>query len=220
MIISRPKPFEEILHLLGEKSKVFLIGCGLCATLCQSGGEEQVNEMKDRLMAEGKEITGQVVIEAVCHILSTKKELRAFKAALAQSQVIMVMACGAGVQSVSEIQKIPTLGALDTLFLGNVKRFGHFEERCSLCGECVLSKTGGICPVTTCSKGLLNGPCGGMNNGKCELDPERDCGWVKIYERCEELGQLETIAEIFPPKNFSKGTKPQTLMVKNTREGE
>ncbi len=213
MIISQQKPFEEILGIIGEKNKVFIIGCGLCATHCQSGGEEQVLEMKGRLLREGKDVTGHVVIEAVCHILNSKKEFRAKKAELKNTEVILVMACGAGVQTVSELQKIQVVGALDTLFLGNVKRFGQFEERCSLCGECLLNKTGGICPVTTCSKGLLNGPCGGMSDGKCEVDPERDCGWVKIYERLEQLGQLEDLEEIFAPKDFSKGTKPAALVV-------
>jgi len=218
MIISQQKPFEEILTILGEKKRVFLIGCSLCATLCQSGGEEQVIEMKERLIGEGKEVSGHVVIEAVCHILNSKKELAAHKAALKETDVILVMACGAGVQTVTELKKIPVVAALDTLFLGNVKRFGQFEERCSLCGECILNKTGGICPVTTCSKGLLNGPCGGMHDGKCEIDPERDCAWVKIYDRLEELGQLETFEEIFALKDYSKGIKPKALILERGKK--
>ena len=218
MIISQQKPFEEILITLGEKKRVFIIGCSLCATLCQSGGEEQVIEMKERLIGEGKEVSGHVVIEAVCHILNSKKELAAHKAALKETDAILVMACGAGVQTVTELKKIPVVAALDTLFLGNVKRFGQFEERCSLCGECILNKTGGICPVTTCSKGLLNGPCGGMHDGKCEIDPERDCAWVKIYDRLEELGQLETIEEIFAPKDYSKGIKPKALILERGKK--
>jgi len=213
MIITRQKPFDEIQSTLREKKRIFLIGCGLCATSCQSGGEEQVLEMKERLIAEGKDVVGQVMIEAVCHILNSKKELRAKKTELAKAEAILVMACGAGVQTVSELQKIPAVAALDSLFLGNVKRFGQFEERCSLCGECDLNKTGGVCPVTTCSKGLLNGPCGGMNNVTRALDQERDCGWVKIYERMEELGGIEAIKEIFAPKDYSKGTKPRTQVL-------
>ena len=218
MIISQQKPFEEILITLGEKKRVFIIGCSLCATLCQSGGEEQVIEMKERLIAEGKEVSGHVVIEAVCHVLNSKKELSAHKAALKETDVILVMACGAGVQTVIELKKIPVVAAVDTLFLGNVKRFGQFEERCSLCGECILNKTGGICPVTTCSKGLLNGPCGGMHDGKCEIDPERDCAWVKIYDRLEELGQLETFEEIFALKDYSKGIKPKALILERGKK--
>lgn len=218
MIISQQKPFEEIFTTLGEKKRVFLIGCGLCATLCQSGGEEQVMEMKERLIAAGKEVSGHVVIEAVCHVLNSKKALAVHKAELKETDAILVMACGAGVQTVTELKKIPVAVALDTLFVGNVKRFGQFEERCSLCGECILNKTGGICPVTSCSKGLLNGPCGGMHDGKCEIDPEHDCAWVKIYDRLEELGQLETIEEIFAPKDYSKGIKPRALILERGKK--
>ena len=218
MIISQQKSFEEIITILGGKKRIFIIGCGLCATLCQSGGEEQVNEMKERLIAGGKEITGHIVIEAVCHILNSKKALAVHKAVLKETDVILVMACGAGIQTVSELKKIPVVAALDTLFLGNIKRFGQFEERCSLCGECILNKTGGICPVTSCAKGLLNGPCGGMHDGKCEIDPERDCAWVKIYDRLEELGDLEKIEEIFAPKDYSKAIKPKTLILEKGKK--
>ena len=218
MIISQQKPFEEIFATLGKRKRVFLIGCGLCATLCQSGGEEQVMEMKERLIDAGKEVSGHVVIEAVCHILNSKKAMAVHKAVLKETDVILVMACGAGVQTVTELKKIPVVAALDTLFLGNVKRFGQFEERCSLCGECILNKTGGICPVTTCSKGLLNGPCGGMHDGKCEIDPERDCAWVKIYDRLEELDQLETFEEIFTLKDYSKGIKPKDLILEKGKK--
>ena len=220
MIISQQKSFKEIKSLLAEKKKVFIIGCGLCATLCQSGGEEQVLEMKERLISAGKEVFGHIVIEAVCHVLNSKKALVAHKTELAKSEVIVVMACGAGVQTVTELKKIPVVAALDSLFLGNVKRFGQFEERCSLCGECILNKTGGICPVTSCSKGLLNGPCGGMHDGKCEVEPERDCAWVKIYERLEELGQLKTFEEIFAPKDYSKGIRPKELVLERAKKAK
>jgi len=214
MIITQQKPFSEIQDLLHEKRKVFLIGCSLCATTCQSGGEDQVLEMRERLISEGKEVLGYAILEAVCNVLNSKKELRQKKNELAETEAILVMACGAGVQTISELQKLPVVAALDSLFLGNVKRFGQFEERCSLCGECILNKTGGICPVTTCSKGLMNGPCGGMSNGKCEVDPDKDCAWVKIYERLKELGKIEAIEEIFAPRDYSKDAKPQGLILK------
>ncbi|MEW5803776.1 MAG: methylenetetrahydrofolate reductase C-terminal domain-containing protein [bacterium] len=213
MIITRQKPFDEILSSLQGKRKVFLIGCSLCAATCQSGGEEQVLEMKQLLAGEGREVVGYCVLESACHVLSSKKELRLKKAELAEAEAVVVMACGAGVQTISELQEVPAVPALDSLFLGTVKRFGQFEERCSLCGECILDKTAGICPVTTCSKGLLNGPCGGMSDGKCEVDPDRDCAWVKIYERLKELGKVEAIKEVFAPKDYSKNIKPRVLTV-------
>ncbi|MEW6381157.1 MAG: methylenetetrahydrofolate reductase C-terminal domain-containing protein [bacterium] len=213
MIITRPKPFGEVCSALQGKKKVFLVGCGLCAALCQSGGEEQVLKMRERLTDEGHAVSGYAVLEAVCHLLKSKKELRARRAELEDIEAILVMACGAGVQAVAQLAQIPAVAALDTLFLGNVQRFGQFEERCSLCGECILNTTGGICPVTTCSKGLLNGPCGGMQEGKCELDPERDCAWVLIYDRLKAAGQGEKPQQIRAPRDYSPCTRPRKLAV-------
>ncbi|MCL6583200.1 MAG: methylenetetrahydrofolate reductase C-terminal domain-containing protein [bacterium] len=217
MIITRPKPFAEIQSALQGKEKIFLIGCGLCATLCQSGGQEQVIRMRDRLVQEeGKEITGLAVLEAVCHVLRSKKELRAHRAELSASEAILVMACGGGVQAVGKLlTTAPVVAALDSLFLGNIERFGQFEERCSLCGgDCILNKTGGICPLTACSKGLLNGPCGGMKDGRCELDRQRDCAWVLIYERLKATGGAEAAAlTIRGPRDHSQGLRPRRLVV-------
>jgi hypothetical protein len=126
------------------------------------------------------------------------------------------MSCGAGTQSAVEIfPEKPVFPANDSLFLGNMTRFQMFDERCSLCGESVLDMTGGICPVTACPKGLLNGPCGGTDNGKCEVSPDIDCAWVRIYDRMKKTDQLEDFKEVLKPKDWSAGRKPAKL---NTRE--
>jgi ferredoxin len=213
VIISKPKPFTEILDCLAGIDRVFLVGCGECATVCQTGGEQQLAEMKERLEAEGKQVTGQVVGESACHILDMKRELRKHKAEVEEAQALLVMACGAGVQSFSEFMDKPVYTANDTLFLGNVQRFGQFVEHCSLCGSCILNETGGICPLTNCPKGLLNGPCGGVDQGKCELDKERECAWVKIYNRLKGLGQLDKIRRIQPPKDYCPAQKPRKLLI-------
>ncbi len=93
-----------------------------------------------------------------------------------------------------------------------------FDERCSLCGECILDKTGGICPVTTCPKGLLNGPCGGTDNGKCEVSPDIECAWVKIYERMKKTDQLEDYRKVLAPKDWSASRKPGTLNTRQKKE--
>jgi len=100
---------------------------------------------------------------------------------------------------------------LDSMFLGNIKRFGHFEQKCSLCGDCILTETAGICPVTACSKGLLNGPCGGMDEGRCETDPETECAWAQIFARMQENGDILSLLNPSPPKNYSKIPKPGKL---------
>jgi hypothetical protein len=110
--------------------------------------------------------------------------------------------------------------ANDTTFLGNMTSFQNFDERCTMSGECIIDKTGGICPVTTCPKGILNGPCGGTNNGMCEVSPEIECAWAKIYARMERTGELEKIKEVIPPKDWSKKMSPKVWLIEKKKEGE
>jgi len=217
VIISRQKPWDELTACLDGKDKLFLVGCGSCATVCLAGGENEVKEARSKLEAEGKQVTGYVIGQEVCHLLDMKRELRKHKAEVAQAQAILVFSCGAGVQSLAEISELPVYTATDTLFLGNIERFGRFVERCSLCGSCILNETGGICPVTNCAKGLLTGQCGGAENGKCELDQERDCAWVKIYQRLEKLGELDKMRRPVPFKDYSQGAKPGRRVVERKK---
>ena len=90
---------------------------------------------------------------------------------------------------------------------------GNFYEKCSLCGECVLGITAGICPITLCAKSLLNGPCGGMDKGKCEVDKDKDCAWVLIYKEMEKRNKLNALKEIQKPKDFKKSGKPHKLIM-------
>jgi ferredoxin len=219
MIISKPKPFEEILTCLEGVERVFLVGCGECATVCQTGGEDQVTEMKAALETQGKQVTGYIIGESACHILNMKRELRKHKAEVDSAQALLVMACGAGAQTFSEFMDKPVYTANDSMFLGNVVRFGQFAEHCSLCGSCIINDTGGICPVTNCAKGLLNGPCGGANHGMCELDSERECAWVKIYKRLEKLGQLDKMRILRPPKDYCTAEKPRTRIIERKESG-
>jgi ferredoxin len=211
MIVSRQKPFTDILAALDGITAVFLVGCAKCATVCKSGGEEEVWQMQEALIAAGKEVTGSVVIDEACHMLRAGRDLRAKQEMVDSAAALLVLACGAGIQSVATGSGKPTVGGLDTLFLGNIRRFGQFEQRCSLCGDCILTETGGICPVTVCPKGLLNGPCGGMDNGRCETDPETECAWVQIHERLASQGKVERLAVIIPPKDFARMPKPGKL---------
>jgi len=211
MIVSKQKPFSEILAALEGSARVFLIGCAKCATVCKSGGEEEIWRMQEQLTAVGKEVTGSIVIDEVCHMLRTGRDLRGKKEMVTDADALLVLACGAGVQSVSAASDKKTVSGLDTLFLGNIRRLGQYEQKCSLCGDCILTDTAGICPVTVCPKGLLNGPCGGMYEGKCETDPDSDCVWFQIYQRLQHQGNLENLKKIVPQKDFSKMLKPGKL---------
>ena len=213
MIISKQKPFTDILASLEGLQKIFLVGCAKCATVCKSGGEEEIWQMQESLTAEGKEVTGSIVIDEACHMLRVGRDLRGRNEMVEEADAFLVLACGAGVQSVSATAPKRTIAGLDTLFLGNIRRFGQFEQKCSLCGECILTTTGGVCPITTCPKGLLNGPCGGMDNGRCETDAQRECAWYQIFTRLQSTGDGQRLTEIVPAKDFSRMLKPASLKV-------
>ena len=218
MIITESKPFQEILDYLENGTTLFLVGCGSCAAQCETGGEDQVRAMADRLREHGKQITGQIIPDETCHIPLVKKQLNENREALKQTDAVLVLACGAGTQAVSSLVNKPVYPACNTLFLGDVKRLGDFTEYCSLCGECILGQTGGICPVTRCPKGILNGPCGGMHDGRCETDEDQECVWVQIWERLRELGCLHHMKKRRPPKNHAKKRKPGAYRVERLRK--
>ena len=213
MIITKQKELKDILKYLGEEKKVFLLGCGECSTTCKTGGEDDVKKMKELLEKEGKAVTGYCVPSAPCIAAKVKLELAKNRKLIEASDAILVMACGLGVQSVAEnlrIDKKVHVGC-DTLFMGAIDSSGAFLEKCSACGDCVLDLTGLICPVTRCAKGLLNGPCGGQDKGKCEVDKDRDCAWILIYNQLKKQGDLKLLKERRPPKDHSKSAKPRQL---------
>lgn len=213
MIITKQKPIETILEYTKEDSKIFLVGCSECATICKTGGEDALKAMTELLSKHGKTITGSCILEPCCYALEAKKKFQENKDKILDSNAILVLSCGDGVQTVRKVFKKLTHPALDTLFLGERIRGNVFEEACSLCGDCIIDETGGLCPVTLCSKGLLNGPCGGSKNEKCEVDSNRDCGWILIYKNLKELKRIDKLKKIQPPKDYLKSIKPRNLTI-------
>lgn len=217
MIITRPRDWSRIeanLESIGAR-RVFIIGCGQCATVANTGGEQQILQVKAILEQEGREVTGWAVGEVACHLGGTRLDARKRHGDIEAADAVLVLACGAGVQTVADSVDKPVFPGLESLFLGNVIRHGVFEERCSLCGDCVLDVTAGICPVTTCPKGLLNGPCGGMWDGRCEVLVDRECTHVRIRRRLAEQGRA--YAGKVAPKDHSAALKPGYI---NLREGK
>ena len=214
MIVTERKPLEEILNSLKRHTRIFLMGCGECSTTCHTGGEKEVLEMKQYLESQGKKVTGWAIPGAPCIAAQAKTAFAKNIAALKETQAILVLSCGLGVQSVKECDRLglEVFPALNSLFGTLMDSKGNFYEVCSNCGECVLDRTGCICPITRCPKGLLNGPCGGVIKGKCEVDRNRDCVWVLIYQELEKKGQLDKIKAISGPKDFGKTTKPHKLV--------
>lgn len=209
MIITEQKAFDEILHSIEGHERVFLVGCGICATTWGTGGERETDEMAARLVEAGKECTGWVVTEeATCDARTTRRLLRQNRDSVESADALLVLSCGAGVQTIASLVEMPVYPALNTLFLARLQNLSVCDERCRLCGYCILAETAAICPITLCPKGLMNGPCGGYEDGKCEVDRERDCAWVAIYERMDALGQQEQFALVHEPKDWRDDRHP------------
>lgn len=199
MIITKQKPIEKIMEMTEPFGKLFVVGCGKCATVCQTGGETEVHAMVEKL---SNKISGFAVVEEPCDLRLTKRDLRKHKEAIADSDAILVMNCGVGVQTVAEYTGKIALPALDTMFIGMTERIGRYFERCKACQDCILDETGGICPIARCPKSLLNGPCGGQVEGKCEVgEYEEDCAWILIWKSLKEQDRLEEYTKFRPPRN-------------------
>lgn len=203
MIVTKKRELNKLIDNIKDYKSIFLLGCSECASLCGTGGEPELKAMKETLESQGKEVIGMLVAKSGCQVLGTKLELKPFKEVIDKADCIVVMSCGAGTQTAVELyEDKPVYPANDSMFLGNMTRLKVFDERCSLCGECILDKTGGICPITRCAKSLLNGPCGGSQDGKCEISPDLSCAWELIIERLSRIGCLHLLEEIAPPKNW------------------
>lgn len=205
--ITKRKPDDEIERMLEGYSRVFIIGCGTCVTLTHTGGEPEVSEMAEYLLKQGKLVTGKKILPVACDNL-TGEAIMEYGQQIEQSDALLIMTCAFGVQTISRQIKKMVVPALDTVFIGKETGVGRFDEICTQCGTCIIGETGGICPVTSCHKGLVNGPCGGTDNGKCEIDKGKDCAWTRIYTRLYELGKLDLMRKYQKPRNYQSEPMP------------
>jgi len=219
VIGTEPKPFDEVRHALNGQTKLVVVGCGGCAAVCHTGGEPEVAAMGERLAGVGKQILATTVPERTCYIHLTRESLREIGPALAEAEALVILGCGGAVQTVRQVTEEygfikPVVAALNSIgHMDTLVPDGLWMERCSSCGDCMLSQTAGICPITLCAKGLVNGPCGGTrDDGTCEADPDKDCAWQLIYERLKALGQLDNLRHIRPPKNWGRMHKPRRIV--------
>ena len=203
MLISEQKPLQEILTYLDGEKSIFLVGCKGCAEGWGSGGEKQVAGMKNSLQEKGKTVTGSVVVDMLCDAALTKLKLRSYKKEIAAADSMLVLTDGAGVQTVAEVVNKMVHPGCNTLSSGGAHAEWKEAERCLECGDCVLEFTGGLCPIARCSKHLLNGPCGGSQGGKCEVDPSIPCVWQQIVDHLAKLGRLDKLERLVTPKNWS-----------------
>jgi hypothetical protein len=218
MIYSEQKPFDEILAYLEKDGSVFVLGCNGCAQSSGSGGPQQVAEMKDKLAAAGKKVTGSKVIDFLCEKALVKSDLKGRVEQLQAADAILVLTCGIGVQSVAAAVNKPVYPGCNTVNLGGIRGEWEGTERCIECGQCLLYHTGGICPLTACTKSLISGACGGANHGKCEISKDRDCGWELIYERLKERGLLHRLEDLLKPLDHKK-IMPRPEMMSTPRYG-
>ena len=204
MIVSAAKPWEEILGYLEGEDSIFILGCNGCAEASGSGGPNEVAEMKKKLEEAGKRVIGTMVIDFLCQRALVKSRLRSRIEQATVADSILVMTCGLGVQAVAASVNKVCHPACNTVNMGGSRGTWAGEDRCLECGDCLLEYTGGICPLTACTKSLINGACGGASQGKCELDPDKDCGWELIYERLKQKNQLDKLKRFIPPKSWDK----------------
>ncbi len=205
MIIAERKPIEEIMGFVRDCKKVLLVGCNECVTVCYAGGKKEVEILASALtmafMKEGRELeVKEVTLERQCD----HEYLEEIRKIIDEYDAVISLACGVGVQFLAEKYfQTPVFPGVNTLFMGVTEERGVWAERCQGCGQCILSQTAGICPVSRCAKRLLNGPCGGSTRGKCEINPELDCAWQLIIDRLKELGRLEDYETLIPIKDWS-----------------
>ena len=212
MIVAERKPLAEIREMVKDHKRIMVMGCGTCVAVCMAGGEKEVELLASQLRLaarqDGKEIE---VIEETVTRQCDREYMEPVLDKARECEAVISTACGVGVQLLSDlIEEIPVYPGLNTRFIGTNEAEGVWLERCMMCGNCILGETGGICPIAICPKGLVNGPCGGTNNGKCEVDPNKDCAWTLIYRRLEKQGKLDNIRQIFPPKKFGLHVNPIT----------
>ncbi len=206
MIVTRRKEIENIKAYLKGLKKIVIVGCSDCAAVCRTGGSEQVKEMAEILIEN--EIVATISMESPCDKRIVKRDLKRLSRELDSADAILALACGSGVQALAEVSGKETVAALDTEFLGMVERLDRYYERCSLCGDCLLNDTAGLCPVTLCPKGMRNGPCEGIRDTMCEVYEERECVWHRIYQLLKESGRPGHFDVYHEPVDWSEHHVP------------
>ena len=221
MIIADRKPFEEIKELTSKAKNILIAGCDSCVAVCLAGGEKEVSLLASELRMQRKMDGVGGEIEEIVNVRQCENEyVDAMRDKVEKADLVLSMACGVGVQTIAE--RYPdklVYPSLNTKFMGRPVEPGVWKENCEGCGNCILHLTGGICPIARCSKSMLNGPCGGSQGGKCEVNPEIECGWQLIYDRLLKLGQVDDLAENMSPKDWSTSWSggPRRVIKENAR---
>ncbi|MCP3926096.1 MAG: hypothetical protein GY714_26325 [Desulfobacterales bacterium] len=205
MIVADKKPIDEVIETIKDYEKILLLGCNECVTVCEAGGKKEVEVLASALrmyfLNNGKKVSiEEKTLERQCD----HEYLEEIRDVIDQYDAVLSLACGVGVQfTADKYLSTPVLPGVNTCFLGATEKRGVWTERCQACGKCILASTGGICPVSRCAKRVMNGPCGGSTNGKCELGPDTDCAWQLIINRLEAMGKMDEYEKLSPLKDWA-----------------
>jgi len=204
MIVVQRKSIPELMEILGSHKKVLVLGCGTCVTVCLAGGEREVSIISSalRIASRLKNLSLEVeelTIERQCDNIFIEKAMEAID----RNNVVLSLGCGAGVQAIAERFNKPVYAGLDTAFIGILEERATWTEKCIACGKCVLHEYGGICPITRCAKHMLNGPCSGSREDRCEVRSDRPCAWQLIYRRLKDIGELDRLKSVKAPKDWN-----------------
>jgi len=204
MIVAEQKPLAEIKAKIAGYSQVLILGCGTCVKTCFAGGEDETATLASSLRLAFKQAGQAIQIDEQTVERQCEDEfIREAAEKIGRSQAVVSLACGVGAQMVaSRFAAVPVFPGVNTTFMGILEKPGLFVERCTGCGNCFIDSFGGICPLSRCAKKILNGPCGGSSNGKCEVNPETDCAWQLIIDQAKSSGRLEALATYVPPKDW------------------
>ncbi len=205
MIVADRKPVEEIMDMVKDVSSLLILGCNECVTVCEAGGKKEVSVLASTLrmyfLNQGKEVrVDERTLERQCD----REYLEEIRDVVDKYDAVVSLACGVGVQFMADIYtRLPVYPGVNTCFLGVTEERGLWTERCQACGQCILGQTAGICPVSRCAKRLLNGPCGGSTNGKCEINSELPCAWQLIIDRLVAMDKMDDFEKLMPIKDWT-----------------
>jgi ferredoxin len=205
MIVADKKPFEEIVDSVKDYGNILVLGCNECVTVCEAGGKKEAGVLASALrmyfLSKGREVNvSERTLERQCD----HEYLEEIRDIIDQFDAVISIACGVGVQFTAEkYRATPVYPGVNTCFMGATEKRGVWTERCQGCGQCILARTGGICPISRCAKRLFNGPCGGSSGGKCEVNKDIECGWQLIIDRLKALGKMDDYEIITPIKDWS-----------------
>jgi ferredoxin len=216
MITAEQKPIDEIRGMIAPYKRILVLGCASCVAECAAGGEKETAMLASALRMAAKMEKQEVEIEEKTLDRQCVNEfIVLLDDIIDKYDAVLSLGCGAGVQAVADMfPETPIIPALNTEFLGETKNQGLWVENCLGCGDCMLYYFGGVCPLARCSKQLLNGPCGGSVNGRCEINPDLECAWQLIIDRLSRFGALDRLEEVYPPKDWSKkqGSGPRKII--------